>query len=71
VLKGELSDLGAEDGWTMDTEADHSGGRRALGACLESWGLPLLIREWRWPTPPFSSIPAAFRGGHSRELVGT
>nr|XP_020035467.1 A-kinase anchor protein 1, mitochondrial [Castor canadensis]XP_020035468.1 A-kinase anchor protein 1, mitochondrial [Castor canadensis]XP_020035469.1 A-kinase anchor protein 1, mitochondrial [Castor canadensis]XP_020035470.1 A-kinase anchor protein 1, mitochondrial [Castor canadensis] len=26
VLKGELSDLGAEDGWTMDTEADHSGG---------------------------------------------
>ncbi|XP_077020985.1 A-kinase anchor protein 1, mitochondrial [Tamandua tetradactyla] len=26
VLKGELSDLGAEDGWTMDAEADHSGG---------------------------------------------
>nr|XP_004670033.2 A-kinase anchor protein 1, mitochondrial [Jaculus jaculus]XP_045014733.1 A-kinase anchor protein 1, mitochondrial [Jaculus jaculus]XP_045014734.1 A-kinase anchor protein 1, mitochondrial [Jaculus jaculus] len=26
VLKGELSDLGAEDGWTMDTDADHSGG---------------------------------------------
>ncbi|XP_033039490.1 A-kinase anchor protein 1, mitochondrial [Trachypithecus francoisi] len=26
VLKGELSDLGAEDGWTMDVEADHSGG---------------------------------------------
>nr|XP_054316158.1 A-kinase anchor protein 1, mitochondrial isoform X2 [Pongo pygmaeus] len=25
VLKGELSDLGAEDGWTMDAEADHSG----------------------------------------------
>ncbi|KAM5216079.1 A-kinase anchor protein 1, mitochondrial isoform 2-T3 [Hipposideros larvatus] len=26
VLKGELSDLGTEDGWTMDAEADHSGG---------------------------------------------
>ncbi|XP_012521153.1 PREDICTED: A-kinase anchor protein 1, mitochondrial isoform X2 [Propithecus coquereli] len=26
VLKGELSDLGAEDGWTLDAEADHSGG---------------------------------------------
>uniref|UniRef100_G3S512 A-kinase anchor protein 1, mitochondrial n=1 Tax=Gorilla gorilla gorilla TaxID=9595 RepID=G3S512_GORGO len=26
VLKGELSDLGAEDGWTVDAEADHSGG---------------------------------------------
>ncbi|ELW61599.1 A-kinase anchor protein 1, mitochondrial [Tupaia chinensis] len=26
VLKEELSDLGAEDGWTMDAEADHSGG---------------------------------------------
>lgn len=26
VLKEELSDLGTEDGWTMDTEADHSGG---------------------------------------------
>lgn len=26
VLKGELSDLGNEDGWTMDAEADHSGG---------------------------------------------
>ncbi|XP_057571226.1 A-kinase anchor protein 1, mitochondrial [Hippopotamus amphibius kiboko] len=26
VLKGELSDLGTEDGWTVDTEADHSGG---------------------------------------------
>ncbi|KAM8813015.1 A-kinase anchor protein 1, mitochondrial isoform 1-T2 [Rhynchonycteris naso] len=26
VLQGELSDLGTEDGWTMDTEADHSGG---------------------------------------------
>uniref|UniRef100_A0A8D2BBT8 A-kinase anchoring protein 1 n=1 Tax=Sciurus vulgaris TaxID=55149 RepID=A0A8D2BBT8_SCIVU len=26
VLKGELSDLGAEDGWTVDPEADHSGG---------------------------------------------
>ncbi|KAM4844313.1 A-kinase anchor protein 1, mitochondrial isoform 1-T4 [Thomomys bottae] len=26
VLKGELSDLGAEDGWTMDAEGDHSGG---------------------------------------------
>ncbi|XP_028343099.1 A-kinase anchor protein 1, mitochondrial-like [Physeter macrocephalus] len=25
VLKGELSDLGAEDGWTVDAEADHSG----------------------------------------------
>uniref|UniRef100_A0A2K5E6U6 A-kinase anchoring protein 1 n=1 Tax=Aotus nancymaae TaxID=37293 RepID=A0A2K5E6U6_AOTNA len=25
VLKEELSDLGAEDGWTMDAEADHSG----------------------------------------------
>lgn len=31
VLKGELSDLGTEDGWTMDAEADHSGGRRVLG----------------------------------------
>ncbi|XP_037347840.1 A-kinase anchor protein 1, mitochondrial [Talpa occidentalis] len=26
VLKEELSDLGTEDGWTMDAEADHSGG---------------------------------------------
>ncbi|XP_016010490.2 A-kinase anchor protein 1, mitochondrial [Rousettus aegyptiacus] len=26
VLKGELSDLGTEDGWTVDAEADHSGG---------------------------------------------
>ncbi|KAK2494776.1 hypothetical protein MC885_000366 [Smutsia gigantea] len=26
LLKGELSDLGTEDGWTMDAEADHSGG---------------------------------------------
>ncbi|XP_058903686.1 A-kinase anchor protein 1, mitochondrial [Kogia breviceps] len=26
VLKGELSDPGAEDGWTVDAEADHSGG---------------------------------------------
>lgn len=26
VLKGELSDLGTEDGWTVDVEADHSGG---------------------------------------------
>lgn len=26
VLKEELSDLGTEDGWTVDTEADHSGG---------------------------------------------
>ncbi|XP_006972087.1 A-kinase anchor protein 1, mitochondrial [Peromyscus maniculatus bairdii] len=26
VLKEEFSDLGTEDGWTMDTEADHSGG---------------------------------------------
>ncbi|XP_045629485.1 A-kinase anchor protein 1, mitochondrial [Ursus americanus] len=26
VLKGELSDLGNEDGWTVDAEADHSGG---------------------------------------------
>ncbi|KAM5150537.1 A-kinase anchor protein 1, mitochondrial isoform 1-T4 [Callospermophilus lateralis] len=26
VLKGELSDLGTEDGWTADVEADHSGG---------------------------------------------
>ncbi|XP_067573404.1 A-kinase anchor protein 1, mitochondrial [Pseudorca crassidens] len=26
VLKGELSDLGAEDGWTVGAEADHSGG---------------------------------------------
>lgn len=26
VLKEELSDLGTEDGWTADTEADHSGG---------------------------------------------
>ncbi|KAM7231463.1 hypothetical protein CapIbe_016224 [Capra ibex] len=25
VLKGELSDLGTEDGWTVDAEADHSG----------------------------------------------
>ncbi|XP_017651958.2 A-kinase anchor protein 1, mitochondrial, partial [Nannospalax galili] len=28
VLKEELSDLGAEDGWTVDAEADHSGGRK-------------------------------------------
>lgn len=26
VLKEELSDLGTDDGWTMDAEADHSGG---------------------------------------------
>ncbi|XP_027948811.1 A-kinase anchor protein 1, mitochondrial [Eumetopias jubatus] len=26
VLKGELSDLGNEDRWTVDAEADHSGG---------------------------------------------
>uniref|UniRef100_A0A673VFP9 A-kinase anchoring protein 1 n=1 Tax=Suricata suricatta TaxID=37032 RepID=A0A673VFP9_SURSU len=26
MLKGELSDLGNEDGWTADAEADHSGG---------------------------------------------
>ncbi|KAM5272898.1 A-kinase anchor protein 1, mitochondrial [Ctenodactylus gundi] len=26
VLKGELSDLGTEDGWSVDAEADHSGG---------------------------------------------
>uniref|UniRef100_A0A9L0ITN8 A-kinase anchoring protein 1 n=1 Tax=Equus asinus TaxID=9793 RepID=A0A9L0ITN8_EQUAS len=26
VLKGELSDLGTEDGWPVDAEADHSGG---------------------------------------------
>ncbi|XP_053426365.1 A-kinase anchor protein 1, mitochondrial isoform X2 [Nycticebus coucang] len=26
VLKEELSDLGADDGWTLDAEADHSGG---------------------------------------------
>ncbi|KAL6034309.1 hypothetical protein STEG23_003619, partial [Scotinomys teguina] len=26
VLKEESSDLGTEDGWTMDAEADHSGG---------------------------------------------
>ncbi|XP_072603641.1 A-kinase anchor protein 1, mitochondrial [Vulpes vulpes] len=26
VLKGELSDLGNEDGWTVEAEADHSGG---------------------------------------------
>lgn len=30
-----LSDLGTEDGWTVDAEADHSGGRRA-------WGVPSL-----------------------------
>ena len=35
VLKGELSDLGTEDGWTVDAEADHSGGRQA-------WGVPLI-----------------------------
>ncbi|KAM6174191.1 A-kinase anchor protein 1, mitochondrial [Erethizon dorsatum] len=26
VLKGELSDVGTEDGWSVDAEADHSGG---------------------------------------------
>uniref|UniRef100_H0X3W8 A-kinase anchoring protein 1 n=3 Tax=Otolemur garnettii TaxID=30611 RepID=H0X3W8_OTOGA len=26
VLKEELSDLGADDGWTLDAEGDHSGG---------------------------------------------
>uniref|UniRef100_A0A8C6DL56 A-kinase anchoring protein 1 n=1 Tax=Moschus moschiferus TaxID=68415 RepID=A0A8C6DL56_MOSMO len=26
VLKGELSDLGTEDGWIVDAEGDHSGG---------------------------------------------
>ncbi|XP_066120116.1 A-kinase anchor protein 1, mitochondrial [Saccopteryx bilineata] len=26
VLPGELSDVGTEDGWTVDAEADHSGG---------------------------------------------
>ncbi|XP_004707086.1 A-kinase anchor protein 1, mitochondrial [Echinops telfairi] len=26
VLRGELSDLGAEDGWSLDAETDHSGG---------------------------------------------
>lgn len=45
VLKGELSDLGAEDGWTMDAEADHSGGRRLWGL---TWrirrGLPVFVR---------------------------
>lgn len=41
VLKGELSDLGTEDGWTMDAEADHSGGRRVLGIShLEDHGSP-------------------------------
>ncbi|XP_042771149.1 A-kinase anchor protein 1, mitochondrial isoform X1 [Panthera leo] len=30
VLKGELSDLGNEDGWTADAEADHSG----AGVCV-------------------------------------
>ncbi|XP_003466871.1 A-kinase anchor protein 1, mitochondrial [Cavia porcellus] len=29
VLKGELSDVGTEDGWSVDAEADHSGGSDA------------------------------------------
>lgn len=33
VLKG-LSDLGTEDGWPPDAEADHSGGRKALGLLM-------------------------------------
>lgn len=42
VLKGELSDLGTEDGWTMDAEADHSGGRRVVGVpCSEDHGVSL------------------------------
>lgn len=43
VLKEELSDLGTEDGWTVDTEADHSGGRKVLGCFLgESGRAPII-----------------------------
>lgn len=46
VLKEELSDLGTEDGWTVDTEADHSGGRKVLAAFLVNLGgLPLFARQ--------------------------
>ncbi|XP_042529597.1 A-kinase anchor protein 1, mitochondrial [Dipodomys spectabilis] len=41
VLKGELSDLGAEDGWTMDAEGDHSGGsdRNSMDSVESGCGL--------------------------------
>lgn len=46
MLKEELSDIGTEDGWTVDTEADHSGGRKVLGAFLVNLGgLPLFARQ--------------------------
>lgn len=45
MLKEELSDLGTEDGWTVDTEADHSGGRRVLGVPHSGRGLPLCSRK--------------------------
>ena len=41
-MKGELSDLGTEDGWTVDAEADHSGGRRAWGVPERSGVSPLI-----------------------------
>lgn len=48
VLKEELSDLGTEDGWTMDAEADHSGGRRVWGVPhSEDRGLPLYSGKGR------------------------
>ncbi|XP_027282088.1 A-kinase anchor protein 1, mitochondrial isoform X2 [Cricetulus griseus] len=35
VLKEELSDVGTEDGWTMDAEADHSGAACTIGHLRE------------------------------------
>lgn len=53
VLKEELSDLGTDDGWTMDAEADHSGGRSVLGAFLVNLGgLPLFARQMLPATLP-------------------
>ncbi|ERE67279.1 A-kinase anchor protein 1 [Cricetulus griseus] len=42
VLKEELSDVGTEDGWTMDAEADHSGGsdRNSMDSVDSCCGLP-------------------------------
>ncbi|XP_021095576.1 A-kinase anchor protein 1, mitochondrial isoform X2 [Heterocephalus glaber] len=38
LLKGELSDVGTEDGWSVDAEADHSGGSDGNSMDSESCG---------------------------------
>lgn len=57
LLKEGLSDLGADDGWTVDTEADHSGGRGVWGAFLVNLGgLPLSARQRLLATLPFCHL---------------